>query len=102
MGGSRELWPEHHRELAVIENSWRPALVPVRRAMSVELRLTTNKPQNFYLRAARSFLEGLPAKDDKPAKPPLDTVTLSALGNAIAVGSFIAGVVEKEGLAKVS
>jgi len=70
--------------------------------MSVELRLSTNKPQGFYLRAARSFLEGLPAKDDKPAKPPVDTVTLTALGNAISVGSYIAGVVEKEGLAKIS
>ena len=33
--------------------------------------------------AIRSFLEGVPAKDDKPEKPPVDTVTLMALGNAI-------------------
>ena len=51
--------------------------------MAVELRLTTSKPVSFYLRAARSFLEGVPAKEEKPAKPPLDTVTLTALGLSV-------------------
>lgn len=70
--------------------------------MSVELRLTTAKPAFFYVRAARSFLEGVPEKDDKPAKPPVDTVTLSALGNAISAATYVAGVLEKEGLAKIA
>lgn len=70
--------------------------------MSVELRLTTAKPASFYVRAARSFLEGVPAKDDKPAKPPVDTVTLSALGNAINAATYAASVLEKEGLAKIA
>mmetsp|Transcript_55220 Transcript_55220/g.103520 ORF Transcript_55220/g.103520 Transcript_55220/m.103520 type:complete len:694 (+) Transcript_55220:36-2117(+) len=70
--------------------------------MAVELRLTTAKPATFYLRAARSFLEGVPAKDDKPEKPPVDTVTLMALGNAISVASYIGGTLEKEGLATIA
>ena len=70
--------------------------------MSVELKLTTSKPAQFYLRAARSFLEGVPEKDDKPAKPPVDTVTLTALGNAISAAVFTAGSLEKEGLAEIS
>ncbi|CAE7527839.1 unnamed protein product, partial [Symbiodinium necroappetens] len=70
--------------------------------MAVELRLTTAKPASFYLRAARSFLEGVPAKDDKPEKPPVDTVTLMALGNAISVASYIGGTLEKEGLATIA
>jgi len=70
--------------------------------MAVELRLTTSKPASFYLRAARSFLEGVPAKDDKPAKPPVDTVTLTALGNAISVACFIGGTLEKESLATIA
>lgn len=70
--------------------------------MAVELRLTTSKPASFYLRAARSFLEGVPAKDDKAAKPPVDTVTLTALGNAISVACFIGGTLEKEGLATIA
>jgi len=70
--------------------------------MSVELRLTTSKPPSFYLRVARSFLEGVPATDDKPAKPALTTVTLSALGNAISAATFIADTLEKEGLCTVT
>ena len=70
--------------------------------MAVELRLTTSKPVSFYLRAARSFLEGVPAKEEKPAKPPLDTVTLTALGNAISVACSIASSLEKEGLASIA
>ena len=50
----------------------------------------------------RSFLEGVPAKDDKPAKPPVDTVTLTALGNAISVACFIGGTLEKEGLVTIA
>mmetsp|Transcript_42371 Transcript_42371/g.76044 ORF Transcript_42371/g.76044 Transcript_42371/m.76044 type:complete len:694 (+) Transcript_42371:45-2126(+) len=70
--------------------------------MSVELRLTTAKPSSFYLRAARSFLEGIPEKDGKPAKSAVDTVTLSALGNAISTATYIGGTLEKEGLAKIA
>eukprot|EP00933_Yihiella_yeosuensis_P061270 TRINITY_DN64078_c0_g1_i1.p1 TRINITY_DN64078_c0_g1~~TRINITY_DN64078_c0_g1_i1.p1 ORF type:complete len:694 (-),score=187.01 TRINITY_DN64078_c0_g1_i1:231-2312(-) len=70
--------------------------------MSVDLRLTTGKPPSFYLRAARSFLEGVAAKDDKPAKDPVDTVTLSALGNAINGATTIASTLEKEGIAVVA
>ena len=47
-------------------------------------------------------MEGVPAKDDKAAKPPVDTVTLTALGNAISVACFIGGTLEKEGLATIA
>ena len=47
-------------------------------------------------------MEGVPAKDDKPAKPPVDTVTLTALGNAISVACFIGGTLEKESLATIA
>mmetsp|Transcript_127237 Transcript_127237/g.368380 ORF Transcript_127237/g.368380 Transcript_127237/m.368380 type:complete len:694 (-) Transcript_127237:113-2194(-) len=70
--------------------------------MSVELKLSTSKPAHFYAKAARSFLEGLPERDDKPARPPLDTVTLTALGNAINSAVFVATTLEKEGVAVVT
>jgi phosphoglucomutase len=70
--------------------------------MSVELKLTTQKPANFYTRAARSFLEGVPEKDGKPAKPPVDTVTLTALGNAINAAVSVATTLEKEGLVVIT
>mmetsp|Transcript_24074 Transcript_24074/g.53306 ORF Transcript_24074/g.53306 Transcript_24074/m.53306 type:complete len:694 (+) Transcript_24074:69-2150(+) len=70
--------------------------------MSVELKLTTQKPAGFYLRAAKSFLEGVPERDEKSAKPPVDTVTLSSLGNAISAASLVAGTLEKEGVATIS
>eukprot|EP00928_Gymnodinium_smaydae_P059947 TRINITY_DN4343_c0_g3_i1.p1 TRINITY_DN4343_c0_g3~~TRINITY_DN4343_c0_g3_i1.p1 ORF type:complete len:694 (-),score=221.35 TRINITY_DN4343_c0_g3_i1:194-2275(-) len=70
--------------------------------MSVELKLTTQKPASFYTRAAKSFLEGVPAKDDKPAKTPVDTVTLTALGNAINAAVLTATTIEKEGLAVIT
>lgn len=69
--------------------------------MAVELRLTTSRPPQFYLKAAKSFLEGIEAKDDKPAKAAVDTVTLLALGNAISAATFVAGTLEKEGVATI-
>jgi len=70
--------------------------------MSVELKLTTQKPPSFYTRAAKSFLEGVPEKDGKPAKPPVDTVTLTALGNAINAAVMVATTLEKEELVEVT
>lgn len=69
--------------------------------MSVELKLTTQKPAQFFFRAAKSFLEGVEAKDDKPAKSAVDTVTLSSLGNAISAATSVAATLEKEGLAEI-
>lgn len=70
--------------------------------MSIELKVTTQKPAPFYVRAAKSFLEGVEAKDDKEAKPPVDTVTLTALGNAITTAAFVASTLEKEGVAVIA
>mmetsp|Transcript_82281 Transcript_82281/g.172294 ORF Transcript_82281/g.172294 Transcript_82281/m.172294 type:complete len:693 (+) Transcript_82281:100-2178(+) len=68
---------------------------------SVEVKLSAQKPPSFYTRAVRSFLEGLPEKDGKPAKAAVDTVVLSALGNAINAAVQTACTLEKEEVAVV-
>eukprot|EP00435_Cladocopium_sp_Y103_P063731 s832_g25.t1 len=69
---------QNDKDVAPLRQIGTPVVRVVAAAAAWADRLTTSKPASFYLRAARSFLEGVPAKDDKAAKPPVDTVTKAA------------------------
>eukprot|EP00746_Dinoflagellata_sp_MGD_P004484 gnl/MRDRNA2_/MRDRNA2_108668_c0_seq1.p1 gnl/MRDRNA2_/MRDRNA2_108668_c0~~gnl/MRDRNA2_/MRDRNA2_108668_c0_seq1.p1 ORF type:complete len:514 (-),score=115.00 gnl/MRDRNA2_/MRDRNA2_108668_c0_seq1:172-1515(-) len=70
----------------------------------VEMKVSRQKSQAFYVQAALSFLKGIeakPAKEGKEAvaaKPPVDALRISALGDACAVAVAAAMRVEAEGL----
>ena len=76
--------------------------------MATELKVTNKKGIGFYIRAAESFLKGMPAmealeakdgkeaKEAKEAKDPVDVLTISGLGDAINVAIATAAAVTKD------
>jgi len=71
------------------------------------VKVTCKQTVGFYVRACRSFLEGVPAKEatDKKdaveARPAVDTICVSSLGNAIAVQGAVVGRLKALGVAEV-
>jgi hypothetical protein len=60
------------------------------------VKVTCKQPAGFYVRACRSFLEGVPAKEAKDgtlteARPAVEEITVTALGNAISVQASVVG-----------
>mmetsp|Transcript_2841 Transcript_2841/g.6453 ORF Transcript_2841/g.6453 Transcript_2841/m.6453 type:complete len:109 (+) Transcript_2841:70-396(+) len=47
----------------------------------VDMKVTTKKPPNFYIRSAKSFLTGIETESGK--KEPVNELTISGLGEAI-------------------
>jgi len=76
-------------------------------AGQMEMKVTTKKSQNFYIRSAASFLKGvdaIEATEDKEAKPklePVDVLKVSGLGDAVNCAIAVAAESEKTGLAKI-
>merc|ERR1712139_57719 len=79
-----------------------------------ELKVTNKKGVGFYIRAAESFLKGMPAmealpakdgkeaKEAKEAKDPVDVLKISGLGEAINVAVAAAAAVTKDNLATIT
>merc|ERR1740138_1239850 len=73
----------------------------------MEMKVSNKKGTGFYIRAAGSFLKGVPAqeaKDDKPAleaMDPVDALKISGLGEAINTAVATAAAVTKDGLATI-
>jgi len=71
------------------------------------VKVTCKQTVGFYVRACRSFLEGVPAKEatDKKdaveARPAVDTICVSSLGNAIAVQGAVVGRLKALGVADI-
>jgi len=70
------------------------------------VKVTCKQPAGFYVRACRSFLEGVPAKEGKDgttteAREPVGQITVTALGNAIAVQAAVVGRLQTLGVASV-
>mmetsp|Transcript_9164 Transcript_9164/g.15166 ORF Transcript_9164/g.15166 Transcript_9164/m.15166 type:complete len:323 (+) Transcript_9164:120-1088(+) len=74
---------------------------------AVEMKVTTKKSTGFYVKAACSFLRGVdatPAVDDKEAveaKPAVDYLRISGVGDAVGVAITAAASVEAAGLGSV-
>merc|ERR1719284_1444419 len=74
----------------------------------MEMKVSMKKGIGFYMRAATSFLKGIdakPAEGDKPAieaKPAVDELKISGLGEAINCAVSVATKVEADGLATVT
>merc|ERR1711972_515471 len=74
---------------------------------AVEMKVTTKKPANFYVRSAASFLKGVeekPAEGDKEkveAKPAVEYLRISGLGEAIGVASAAAAQAVSEGFGSI-
>merc|ERR1719313_1636028 len=66
-----------------------------------EIKVTCKQAPGFYVRAATTFLEGVPAKDGKEARMAVKEVTLTGLGNAIAAVAQVAGRLESAGTATI-
>lgn len=68
----------------------------------VEVRVGTAKGVGAYARSAGGLLRGMEAKDDKEARPPVDELQISGLGNAAAVAVAVAQRLEAEGIAALT
>lgn len=74
----------------------------------IEMKVSNKKGTGFYVRAATSFLKGVPAQEaseDKEAveaKAPLDELKISGLGEAINTAVATAVAMTKENLASIS
>jgi hypothetical protein len=75
---------------------------------SMEVKVTTKKSANFYIRAVQSFLKGVdakPAEGEKEAveaKPPVELLRISGLGEAVNVAITAATQAEHEGLCTIT
>ncbi|CAE7602139.1 CTTNBP2 [Symbiodinium natans] len=74
-------------------------------AGGMEMKVTAKKGIRFYERSAETMLKGLEASTaadgrEVAAKPPVQDLRVSALGNAIDVAVAVAAGMEKRGLAK--
>mmetsp|Transcript_115368 Transcript_115368/g.337317 ORF Transcript_115368/g.337317 Transcript_115368/m.337317 type:complete len:390 (+) Transcript_115368:101-1270(+) len=73
----------------------------------MELKVTSKKGTGFYVRAATAFLKGADAraavdgKEAQDARPPVDFLRITALGDAIGVAAAVAQRMEAEGLGEV-
>jgi len=65
-------------------------------AEPINLKVTVSKGSGFYVRAARNFLEGSKEKE------PVDSITVSGLGNAINSAAVVASRLEKDGIGKIT
>jgi len=74
----------------------------------VEMKVSTKKPVSFYVKSANAFLSGVEAKeatDDKEAqeaKPPISTLKISGLGDAINTAVAAATRAEAEGVGTIT
>jgi len=74
---------------------------------SMEMKVTSSKGVGFYIRAAVSFLEGLDArpaeggKEAVEAKPPVQNLRISALGNAVDTAVVVAQRMASDNLATI-
>merc|ERR1712008_599990 len=74
---------------------------------AVEMKVSSKKPKGFYIQAALSFMRGVeakPAKDGKDAaeaKPPVDAMRISGLGDAVSTAVAAAQAVEREKAGKI-
>jgi autoinducer 2-degrading protein len=60
------------------------------------MKVTAKKSAGFYIKSARTFLQG------SPDKPPVEELIISALGEAVNVAGAVATQIEKEGLAQIA
>lgn len=63
-------------------------------ATDMELKVTAKKSAEFYVRAAQQFFTG-------SNRDPVDSMTVTGLGNAIPVAAHVAGVMQSEGKAEI-
>jgi len=77
-------------------------------AAIMEMKVSMKKPANFYIRSAQSFLKGVDArpaadgKDAVEAKPPVEELKISGLGEAIGVAVTAAARSEADGFATIT
>merc|ERR1711920_982091 len=75
---------------------------------AMEMKVTQQKPASFYIKAAASFLKGVEAKpategkEAVAAKPPVEILKISGLGEAINTAVTAAVQSEAEGLGKIT
>lgn len=67
-----------------------------------EVKVTNKKGVGFYIGAAKSFLTGVEAKEDSPARPAEDVITVTALGEAINVAVSVVAAIEKDKVGKIT
>eukprot|EP00928_Gymnodinium_smaydae_P098984 TRINITY_DN932_c0_g1_i1.p1 TRINITY_DN932_c0_g1~~TRINITY_DN932_c0_g1_i1.p1 ORF type:complete len:104 (-),score=39.92 TRINITY_DN932_c0_g1_i1:57-368(-) len=74
----------------------------------MEMKVTMKKPIKFYVSSAEAFLKGVEAKpategkEAQEAKPAVDELKISGLGEAIQAAVAAATTAEKDGLAKIA
>eukprot|EP00443_Scrippsiella_acuminata_P134043 CAMPEP_0115749060 /NCGR_PEP_ID=MMETSP0272-20121206/93991_1 /TAXON_ID=71861 /ORGANISM="Scrippsiella trochoidea, Strain CCMP3099" /LENGTH=132 /DNA_ID=CAMNT_0003194087 /DNA_START=83 /DNA_END=481 /DNA_ORIENTATION=- len=68
---------------------------------TVDMKVTTKKPIGFYIRSAKSFLQGVESESGEK-KEPVCVLNILGLGEAINVAVAAATAVEKEGLGKIT
>lgn len=74
---------------------------------TMEMKVSSSKGVGFYIRAAVSFLEGLDArpaeggKEAVEAKPPVQNLRISALGNAVDTAVVVAQRMASDNLATI-
>mmetsp|Transcript_34582 Transcript_34582/g.91589 ORF Transcript_34582/g.91589 Transcript_34582/m.91589 type:complete len:361 (+) Transcript_34582:84-1166(+) len=84
-----------------------PALLPPPDG-AIEIKVTAKKGATFYARAVANFLKGTearPAEDGRdavPARPPVDALRVSGLGDAVNVAVAAAAAAVGEGLGEIS
>lgn len=64
------------------------------------IKISTKKSTSFYLRACRNFLLGVSDKKGN-TKPALDSITVSALGNAIPTAAAVCDMLERKKVGKI-
>merc|ERR1712110_1184360 len=67
----------------------------------VEMKVTTKKEIGFYIRSAKSFMEGTEDKEGNK-KPAVDNLNISGTGNAINAAVATAAALESEGLGTIT
>merc|ERR1712238_638566 len=74
---------------------------------AIDMKVSLKKPRGFYTSAARSFLKGVeakPAKDGKDAveaKPAINDLRISGVGEAVGVAISAATAIEQEGTGQI-
>eukprot|EP00927_Polykrikos_kofoidii_P029334 TRINITY_DN25381_c0_g1_i1.p1 TRINITY_DN25381_c0_g1~~TRINITY_DN25381_c0_g1_i1.p1 ORF type:complete len:909 (-),score=123.96 TRINITY_DN25381_c0_g1_i1:221-2863(-) len=67
-----------------------------------EIRVTGAKASSFYTHIAKGFIDGLPATEDRPERPPASKVTFSATGAAIERAVRAAAQLQTDGIADIA
>jgi len=73
----------------------------VRRKTDVEMKVTSKRSAVFYTSAAKGILQGSEDKEGNKREP-VDSLTISGLGDAIGTAVAAAAACEREGLAAIS